>query len=227
MKTIRQVSKDSCGAACLMMAAAGIRVPQGALHSRIKSASRPLAVSTEAGIVRAALKNGFHAEAFRSGGAVSQKECPEWVKLCERVGDFGGALNARERKKIANEFRSTYRSAEKKIPHLLHEKSASINADFIARLAARGFSPIVLVDDFFIDGLLPHDAHWVVVSGFSRGTFTVNDPGFLSGVGVLKMPKEMFSKAIETEKTMGMQRRMVLVCRHSAKIINRPVSVLL
>lgn len=217
MKTIRQVSKDSCGAACLMMVS-GLRVPQEKIYSQIKSASRPLEVSTEVGIALAALKNGFHAEAFRSGGgAVSLKECLEWVKLCERVGDFGGALDARERKKIANEFRSTYRSAEKKIPHLLHEKSASINADFIARLAANGFSPIVLVDDFFIDGRIPHDAHWVVVSGFSRGAFTVNDSGFLSGRGVLRMPKDVFSKAIATEKEMGMQRRMVLVCGKNHK----------
>ncbi len=218
MKTIRQVSKDSCGAACLMMAAAGIRVPQEKIYAQLKSASRPLEVSTEAGIVRAALKNGFHAEAFRSGGAASQKECLEWVKLCERVGDFRRALNTRERKKIADRFRSSCLSSEKKIRHLLHERSTSINADFIARLAKLGFSPIVLVDDFFIDGLLPHDAHWVVVLGFSRrGTFTVNDPGFLSGVGVLKMPKERFSKAIKTEKTMGMQRRMVLVCGKNHK----------
>lgn len=217
MKTIRQVSKDSCGAACLMMVTR-LRVPQEKIYSQIKSASRPLEVSTEMGIAMAAQKNGFHAEAFRSGRGVSLKECLEWVKLCERVGDFGGALDARERKKIANEFMSTYRSAEKKIPHLLHEKSASINADFIARLAANGFSPIVLVDDFFIDGRVPHDAHWVVVSGFSRGTFTVNDSGFLtSGVGVVRMPKNTFAKAIATEKEMGMQRRMVLVCGKNHK----------
>lgn len=211
METIRQISKDTCGAACLMMAAAGLRGPQGALYSSIKSASRPLEVSTEVGIVLAALKDGFHAEAFRSGGALSLKECIEWVKLCERGRDFGGALNARERKKIANEFRATYRSSEMKIRNLLHEKS-KISADFIAHLAARGFCPMVLVDDFFIDGKLPHDAHWVVASGFSRGTFTVNDPGFPSGAGILRMPKERFAKAIETGKTMGMQRRMVLVC---------------
>lgn len=217
IKTIRQVSKDSCGAACLMMAAAGIRGPQGALYSRIKYASRPLEASTEAGIVNAALKNGVHAEAFRSGGAVSLRECVEWVKLCERVGDFGEGLSANERKTLAWKFRSSCLSSEKKIPHLLHEGSASINADFIARLAKLGFSPIVLVDDFFIDGKLPHDAHWVVVSGFSKGVFTVNDPGFLSGVGVLRMPKDTFAKAIATEKTMGMQRRMVLVCGKNHK----------
>lgn len=196
----------------------GLRVPQEKIYSQIKSASKPLEVSTEVGIALAALKNGFHAEAFRSGSGVSLKECLEWVKLCERVGDFGGNIGARGRKKIANEFGSTYRSAEKKIPHLLHEKSASINADFIARLvAANGFSPIVLVDDFFIDGRVPHDAHWVVVSGFSRGAFTVNDSGFLSGVGVLRMPKDVFAKAIATEKWMGMQRRMVLVCGKNHK----------
>lgn len=216
MKTIRQVSKDSCGAACLTMAAAGIRVPQGKLYSQIKYASRPLAASTEVGIVIAALKNGFHAEAFRSGGKVGVSECVEWVKLCERVGDFGGALNARERKKIAGKFRSSCLSSEKKIRHLLHEKS-NIRAEFIARLAARGFSPIVFVDDFFIDGKLPHDAHWVVVSGFSKGIFTINDPRFLSGADVLRMPKERFAKAIATEKAMGMQRRMVLVCGKNHK----------
>ncbi len=192
-------------------------MPQEKIYSQIKSASRPLEVSTEVGIALAALKNGFHAEAFRSGSGVSLKECLEWVKLCERVGDFGGDLGARGRKKIANEFGSTYRYAEKKIPHLLHERSASINADFIARLAANGFSPVVLVDDFFIDGRVPHDAHWVVVSGFSRGTFTVNDSGFLSGKDVLMMPKDVFAKAIATEKAMGMQRRMVLVCGKNHK----------
>lgn len=200
------------------MMVTGLHVPQEKIYSQIKSASKPLEVSTEAGIALAALKNGFHAEAFRSGSGVSLNECLEWVKLCERVGDFGGNIGARGRKKIANEFRSTYRYAEKKIPHhLLHERSSSINADFIARLASGGFSPIVLVDDFFIDGRIPHDAHWVVVSGFSRGTFTVNDSGFLSGRGVLRMPKDVFSKAISTEKEMGMQRRMVLVCGKNHK----------
>lgn len=217
IKTIRQVSKDSCGAACLMMVSGLHGAQQKKLHSRIKSASAPLDAATEVGIINAALKNGFYAEAFRSGGAVSLNECLEWVKLCERVGDFGKHLSANERRALAGKFRSSYLSAENKIPHLLHEKSASINADFIARLAARGFSPIVLVDDFFIDGRVPHDAHWVVVSGFSRGTFTVNDPGFLSGKGTLRMPKGMFAKAIATEKTMGMQRRMVLVCGKSHK----------
>ncbi len=216
MKTIRQVSKDSCGAACLMMVS-GLRVPQEKIYSQIKSASRPLEVSTEVGIALEALKNGFHAEAFRSGCGVSLKECLEWVKLCERVGDFGKDLGANERRTLALKFRSGCLSAENKIRHLLHEGSASINADFIARLAANGFSPIVLVDDFFIDGKLPHDAHWVGVSGFSRSTFTVNDSGFLSGKGVLMMPKNVFAKAIATEKAMGMQRRMVLVCGKSHK----------
>ncbi len=200
-----------------MMVATGLRVPQGKVYSQIKSASRPLEVSTETGLVIAAMKNGFHAEAFRSGGAVSLKECTAWVKLCERVGDFGkNALSANERRTLAWKFRSSYISSEKKISHLLHKKS-TITAEFIARLAKGGFNPIVLVDDFFIDGKLPHDAHWVVVSGFSRGTFTVNDPGFLSGCGVLRMPKTRFAKAVETEKTMGMQRRMVLVCGKNHK----------
>lgn len=199
------------------MMVSGLRVPQEKIYSQIKSASKPLEVSTEVGIALAALKNGFHAEAFRSGGPLSTRECLEWVKLCERLGDFGGNIGARGRKKIANQFGSTYRYAEKKIPHLLHERSASINADFIARLASKGFCPIVLVDDFFIDGRVPHDAHWVVVSGFSRGAFTVNDSGFLSWKGVLRMPKYVFSKAIATEKEMGMQRRMVLVCGKNHK----------
>ena len=199
----KQTVIGTCGPACLLMHFKHKNPTKkfGKFHefkAWIEAWLIPFGMTESYSLAKHALKHGFK--------PIVIKEHQGWNMSFPKSWKLGSLF-----KLMLSYMKFTYNRARKSALKMgVGEKNFAVTPDLVKRIIDEGRKPIVMVDQSkyawdasFSDGVL----HWVVVTGYDKEGFYINDPDIKPN---MKITNKEFEDAINLSN-FGTDRRLVIL----------------